>query len=95
MLSDARQFLARNGMYRSRDEQLLGGVCAGLGRRLHLRPWPARGLFVLVLMLLPGSQLIVYPVLWVLLPVLPTPVVAQDGWGTSGQPAEQDLPTRP
>lgn len=52
-----------------------GGICADLGRRLRLRPWAARGLFALVLMLLPDSELIVYPVLWVLLPLLPTAVV--------------------
>jgi phage shock protein PspC (stress-responsive transcriptional regulator) len=28
----------------------------------------ARLLFVLVLMLLPGSQLVIYPVLWILMP---------------------------
>lgn len=94
MLSDVRHFFARNGMYRARDERLLGGVCAGLGRRLHVGPWSARGLFVLVLMLLPGSQLIVYPVLWVLMPLLPTPAVVEGGWGTAGRPSDRDVPTR-
>jgi phage shock protein PspC (stress-responsive transcriptional regulator) len=39
-----------------------------LGRRFGLEPWPARLLFVLVLLVLPGSQLLVYPVLWILMP---------------------------
>jgi hypothetical protein len=43
-------------------------VCAGLGRRFGLSPWTARILFVLVLLVIPGSQLIVYPILWVLMP---------------------------
>jgi phage shock protein PspC (stress-responsive transcriptional regulator) len=47
---------------------MLGGVCAGLGRKLGLDPWPARLLFLVVLLVLPGSQLLVYPVLWVLMP---------------------------
>lgn len=73
MLFDARAFFARRGLYRSRDERMLGGVCAALGRRVQLRPSTARLLFLLVLMLLPGSQLIVYPVLWVLLPLEEAP----------------------
>ena len=59
---------ARQGLYRSRSDRVLGGVIAGLGRRLGLEPWPARLLFVLALMLIPGSQLLVYPILWILMP---------------------------
>jgi len=47
---------------------VLGGVVSGLGRRIGLDPWPARLLFVLLLMLIPGSQLLVYPILWILMP---------------------------
>src|SRR5665647_865741 len=60
--------MTRNGLVRPIDDRVLGGVCAGLGRRFGLEPWPARLLFVLVLMLLPGSQLLVYPILWILMP---------------------------
>ena len=31
-------------------------------------PWTARLLFVLVLMVIPGSQILVYPILWILMP---------------------------
>lgn len=60
--------MTRNGLVRPIDDRVLGGVCAGLGRRFGLEPWPARLLFVLVLMLLPGSQLLIYPILWILMP---------------------------
>lgn len=60
--------MTRNGLVRPIDDRVFGGVCAGLGRRFGLEPWPARLLFVLVLMLLPGSQLLVYPILWILMP---------------------------
>jgi phage shock protein PspC (stress-responsive transcriptional regulator) len=43
-------------------------VCAGLGQRFGLDPWPARLLFMLVLLVLPGSQLLIYPILWILMP---------------------------
>lgn len=58
----------REGLVRVQDGRVLGGVIAGLGRRLGIDPWPARLLFVVVLMLIPGSQLLVYPLLWVLMP---------------------------
>ncbi|WP_107771467.1 PspC domain-containing protein [Nocardioides sediminis] len=59
---------AQQGLVRPRDGRVLGGVCAGLGRRFGLTPWIARLLFVLLLMVLPGSQLLVYPLLWILMP---------------------------
>ena len=67
-MNDIHQSLARNGLVRPRDGRVLGGVCAGLGQRFGLTPWTARLLFVLVLMLLPGSQILIYPVLWILMP---------------------------
>ena len=67
-MNDIRQSFARHGLVRSRDRRLLGGVIAGLGRRFGLEPWTARLLFVLVLLVLPGSQFLVYPILWVLMP---------------------------
>ena len=77
-MDDIRSTFARQGLYRSRDERVLGGVCAGIGRRTGLRPWPARWLFLLVLLLVPGSQLLVYPVLWILMP--------QEGWAPAPGP---------
>ena len=47
---------------------LLGGVCAGLGQRFGLTPWTARIVFVLLLMVVPGSQILIYPILWILMP---------------------------
>ncbi|MBA2554493.1 MAG: PspC domain-containing protein [Geodermatophilaceae bacterium] len=60
--------MRQQGLVRPADGGILGGVCAGLGRRFGVDPWPARILFVLILMLVPGSQLLVYPLLWVLMP---------------------------
>ncbi|MCV2393392.1 PspC domain-containing protein [Actinotalea sp. M2MS4P-6] len=60
--------MAHQGLVRPERDRVLAGVCAGLGRRFGLDPWPARLLFVLVLMLIPGSQILVYPILWILMP---------------------------
>jgi phage shock protein PspC (stress-responsive transcriptional regulator) len=60
--------MARQGLIRPREGRVLGGVCAGLGRRFGLDPWIARLLFVLILFVIPGSQILIYPLLWVLMP---------------------------
>ncbi|MFG2041261.1 PspC domain-containing protein [Dactylosporangium sp. NPDC048998] len=60
--------MRRQGLVRPVHGRVLGGVCAGLGQRFGLDPWAARLLFVLVLLLIPGSQILVYPILWVLMP---------------------------
>lgn len=60
--------MRNQGLVRPRQGAILGGVCAGLGRRLGIGPWAARLLLVVGLMLVPGSQLLIYPVLWVLMP---------------------------
>lgn len=67
-MTDVRSSFARQGLIRPRDGRILGGVCAGLGRRFGLTPWISRLLFVLLLMVVPGSQLLIYPVLWILMP---------------------------
>ena len=63
-----RTSLARQGLVRSTDRAILGGVCAGVGRRLGLTPWITRLLFLVTLVVIPGSQLLIYPVLWLLMP---------------------------
>ena len=75
------------GLVRPKEGRALAGVGAGLGRRFGIDPWPARLLFVLILMIVPGSQILIYPVLWVLMPdeapagaIIPAP---QDGTPTA------------
>jgi phage shock protein PspC (stress-responsive transcriptional regulator) len=60
--------MSRQGLVRPREGRMLGGVCAGLGRRFGLDPWIARLLFMLILFIIPGSQILIYPVLWILMP---------------------------
>jgi phage shock protein C len=67
-MNDIQQSFARQGLVRPLDERVLGGVCAGLGRRFGIAPWTARLLFVLLLMVVPGSQILIYPILWILMP---------------------------
>jgi phage shock protein C len=67
-MNEIHQSFAQQGLIRPRDRRVLGGVCAGLGRRFGIAPWTARLLFLLVLMVIPGSQILVYPILWILMP---------------------------
>lgn len=63
-----RDSFRQQGLVRPRQGRVLGGVCAGLGRRFGISPGIARLLFVVLLLVLPGSQILIYPVLWILMP---------------------------
>ncbi|MFC7545226.1 PspC domain-containing protein [Plantactinospora sp. GCM10030261] len=54
-------------LVRPRDGRMLAGVCAGLARRFGMSAGMVRLLFVLSL-LLPGTQVIVYLALWIIMP---------------------------
>lgn len=58
--------LTRN-LTRPRQGRILAGVCAGLAQRFGWSVFMVRLLF-LVSIILPGSQVIVYLVLWLLMP---------------------------
>ncbi|HET7476869.1 MAG TPA: PspC domain-containing protein [Dermatophilaceae bacterium] len=68
IMNDIHASLRQQGLVRPREGRVLGGVFAGIGRRFGLEPWPARILFTVILLLLPGSQFLLYPLLWVLMP---------------------------
>jgi phage shock protein C len=58
----------RQGLVRPRQGRILAGVCAGLARRFGISPTIMRILFIVTLIVIPGSQIIVYPILWILMP---------------------------
>jgi phage shock protein C len=58
----------RQGLVRPREGRILGGVCAGLARRFGMGATMMRILFIVTLIVIPGSQIIVYPILWILMP---------------------------
>jgi len=80
-MDDIRNSFARHGLVRSREGRVLGGVLAGLGQRFGLGPWTTRLLFVLLLLVLPGSQFLIYPILWIAMPT-EAPVEAGPGQPT-------------
>lgn len=54
-------------LVRPRRGRMIAGVCAGLARRFGLSPGLVRLIFVLSC-LLPGPQILIYIVLWLLVP---------------------------
>nr|MDT0660198.1 PspC domain-containing protein [Micromonospora sp. DSM 115978] len=54
-------------LVRPRENRMIAGVCAGLARRFGVSAGLIRLLFVLSL-LLPGTQVIVYLALWIIMP---------------------------
>lgn len=59
-------------LYRPKDDKVIAGVCAGLGRRFGLSPWTVR-LLALLSCLLPGPQVVGYIILWIIMPSRETP----------------------
>ena len=81
-MNDIRHSFAQQGLIRSADHRILGGVSAGIGRRIGVGPWTARLLLVLVMLILPGAGFLIYPILWILMP-------------TEKQARSYDLPAGP
>jgi phage shock protein C len=57
-------------LYRSRSNRMLAGVCGGLAQYFNIDPTLVRVLFV-VLAVLGGSGLLIYLVLWIVVPEEP------------------------
>ncbi len=59
--------LARQGLVRPHDDRWIAGVCAGLARRFGMPATVVRLLLALSV-ILPGPQIVLYAVLWFLMP---------------------------
>lgn len=74
---------ALNALRRSRDDRWLGGVCGGIGRLTGVASWTWRLLFAL-LALCAGTGVLVYLLLWVLLPADPPTLGDRPGHPQAG-----------
>ena len=59
-------------LYRSSDEKVFAGVCAGIARKLDLNVTGLRWAVAIVTLFFTGIPAIVYLVLWILLKERPT-----------------------
>jgi phage shock protein C len=67
---------------RSRDDRVVAGICAGVGRYLGIDPVAARVLFVVLAIFSGGTALLAYVIAWALMPEDPA-----DPWAAQSQPA--------
>lgn len=63
-------------LYRSRGDRWLAGICGGIGRYVDLDPTLIRALFVLFGLVV-GGGLLLYVILWVIIPLEPDPATLQ------------------
>jgi phage shock protein PspC (stress-responsive transcriptional regulator) len=66
-MNSARTSFANRGLARPASEKVLGGVAAGLARRFGVSTTLVRLAFIISIVL-PGPQVLLYLVLWVLMP---------------------------
>ena len=55
-------------LYRSKNNRILGGVCAGLGEHLDVDPTVIRLIWAVVTLISFGTGIIVYIVAWIIIP---------------------------
>lgn len=71
--------------YRSRRAKMIAGVCGGLAEQFGISATALRLAFVLLTLLGAGWGVIVYVVLWIIMPFAPE---ARDGSGQAPPPPE-------
>jgi phage shock protein PspC (stress-responsive transcriptional regulator) len=55
-------------LYRSKNERMLGGVCAGLGEHFDIDPTVIRLAWAVITVLSIGTGVLVYIIAWILIP---------------------------
>ena len=66
--------MKQSHLYRSHENSVIGGVCGGLGDYLNTDPLVFRILFAVVFFI-GGSGLLVYIILWIVIPLEEIPVI--------------------
>lgn len=59
---------ARRGLVRPDQGRVLAGVCSGIAAKYGMNTWAVRALVVVSMLVLPGSQALLYPLAWLLMP---------------------------
>ena len=54
-------------LYRSKNDRMLGGVCAGLGEHFDIDPTVIRLVWAVITVLLIGTGVLVYIIAWILI----------------------------
>ena len=69
-----------NQLYRSRDDRMIGGICAGLGEFFGIDPTIMRLIFVFgaIFFAFPGAMVLIYFVMLLVVPEAPMQLVPSD-----------------
>lgn len=59
---------SKRKFYRNADDASIGGVCSGLAAYLGMETWIVRAIFVLMILFGIGSGILIYIVLWIVVP---------------------------
>ena len=63
-----KQYFSMKRLYRSKNERMLGGVCAGLGEHFDIDPTVIRLVWAVITVLSIGTGVLVYIIAWILIP---------------------------
>jgi phage shock protein C len=63
-----KQYFSMKRLYRSKNERILGGVCAGLGEHFDIDPTVIRLVWAVITVLSIGTGVLVYIIAWILIP---------------------------
>lgn len=58
----------RKHLFRDPDERVIAGVCSGLGMYLNVEPWIIRALFVVACLFGFGAPVLIYVLMWIIVP---------------------------
>ena len=61
-------------LYRSTKDRWIGGVCGGLGEYFKLDPTLVRIIFILIALFMMGGGILIYLILWLIIPQEPTDI---------------------
>ncbi|HYK75790.1 MAG TPA: PspC domain-containing protein [Daejeonella sp.] len=78
----AQESRTKKKLFRDVDDRIIGGVCAGVGHYFDIEPRWVR-LFMLLMFLFGGSGLVLYIILWI---VMPKAVTRADKMAMKGEP---------
>ncbi len=59
--------MQRQGLYRSKSDRMIAGVCGGLAKRFNISSTWVRLAFVFIV-LLGGAGFLLYLILWIIIP---------------------------
>lgn len=86
---------AKQGAVRPEQGRVLGGVCAGIANMFRADANAFRLVFVLTLIFIPGSQILVYPLLWLVMPDAERAGQLLNGTATQAPTTQTTQPTYP